>query len=164
MTDGLGAACPRAHKLGCLCQSRGKAMKRVLLAAALVAASVGGVQGAFAQNMPVQERVDLDMTGRIEAQLERFAPGFRDLVLARHTMNCADYERYNPNLIGGDIVGGMTDWTQLLTRPVVRSKPHTTPNPAIFLCSASTPPGGGVHGMCGYWAAREALGQLRSGS
>jgi phytoene dehydrogenase-like protein len=106
----------------------------------------------------------LDMTGRIEAQIERFAPGFRDLVLARHTMNCADYERYNPNLIGGDIVGGMTDWTQLLTRPVVRSKPHTTPNPAIFLCSASTPPGGGVHGMCGYWAAREALGQLRSGS
>jgi phytoene dehydrogenase-like protein len=106
----------------------------------------------------------LDMTGRIEAQLERFAPGFRDLVLARHAMNCADYERYNPNLIGGDIVGGMTDWTQLLTRPVVRGKPHTTPNPAIYLCSASTPPGGGVHGMCGYWAAREALGQLRSGS
>jgi phytoene dehydrogenase-like protein len=105
-----------------------------------------------------------DMTHRIEAQIERFAPGFRDLVLARHAMNCADYERYNPNLIGGDIVGGMTDWTQLLTRPIVSPKPHTTPNPAIYLCSASTPPGGGVHGMCGYWAAREALTQLRSGS
>jgi hypothetical protein len=106
----------------------------------------------------------LDMTDRIEAQIERFAPGFRDLVLARHSMNCADYERYNPNLIGGDIVGGMTDWTQLLTRPVASLKPHTTPNPAIYLCSASTPPGGGVHGMCGYWAAREALNHLRAGS
>jgi len=106
----------------------------------------------------------LDMTDRIEAQIERFAPGFRDLVLARHAMNCADYERYNPNLIGGDIVGGMTDWTQLLTRPVASLKPHTTPNPAIYLCSASTPPGGGVHGMCGYWAAREALNHLRAGS
>ena len=105
-----------------------------------------------------------DMTDRIEAQIERFAPGFRDIVLARHAMNCADYERYNPNLIGGDIVGGMTDWTQLLTRPVASLKPHTTPNPAIYLCSASTPPGGGVHGMCGYWAAREALNHLRAGS
>lgn len=99
----------------------------------------------------------VDMTERIEAQIERFAPGFRDLVLARHTMNCADYERYNPNLVGGDIVGGSADWRQLLTRPVVRWRPHTTPNPSIFLCSASTPPGGGVHGMCGYWAAREVL-------
>lgn len=104
-----------------------------------------------------------DMTARIEAQIERFAPGFRDLVLARHTMNCADYERYNPNLIGGDIVGGVTDWRQLLTRPVVSGKPHATPNPAIFLCSASTPPGGGVHGMCGYWAAREAIARFKGG-
>lgn len=100
----------------------------------------------------------VDMTTAIEKQIERFAPGFRDRVLARHTMNCADYERYNPNLIGGDIVGGMSDWRQLLTRPVVRAKPHTTPEPSIFLCSASTPPGAGVHGMCGYWAAREAMG------
>ena len=105
----------------------------------------------------------IDMTARIESQIERFAPGFRDLVLARHTMDCADYERYNPNLIGGDIVGGMTDWAQLLTRPIVRRAPHTTPNPAIYLCSASTPPGGGVHGMCGFWAARDALRHLRSG-
>lgn len=105
----------------------------------------------------------VDMTSAIESQIERFAPGFRERILARHTMNCADYERYNPNLIGGDIVGGASDWRQLLTRPVVTVHPHRTPDPAIFLCSASTPPGGGVHGMCGYWAAREALdGILRS--
>lgn len=99
----------------------------------------------------------VDMTEAIERQIERFAPGFRDLVLARHTMNCADYERYNPNLIGGDIVGGVADWRQLLTRPVVSLKPHTTPAPDLFLCSSSTPPGGGVHGMCGYLAAEAAL-------
>ncbi len=103
----------------------------------------------------------VDMTDRIEAQIERFAPGFRDLVLARRTMDCAEAERYNPNLIGGDIVGGSADWRQLLTRPMVSWKPHATPNPAIFLCSSSTPPGGGVHGMCGYWAAQGAMGVLR---
>ncbi|MEM9282834.1 MAG: NAD(P)/FAD-dependent oxidoreductase [Verrucomicrobiota bacterium] len=102
-----------------------------------------------------------DMTDAIENQIERFAPGFRDRVLARHAMNCADYERYNPNLIGGDIVGGVADWRQLLTRPVVSLSPHTTPARDIFLCSSSTPPGGGVHGMCGYWAAQAALKQLR---
>lgn len=106
----------------------------------------------------------VDMTTAIEKQIERFAPGFRDRVLARHTMNCADYERYNPNLIGGDIVGGMSDWRQLLTRPVVRAKPHTTSDPSIFLCSASTPPGAGVHGMCGYWAARDAMGIISGDS
>lgn len=95
----------------------------------------------------------VDMTEVIERQIERFAPGFRDVVLERHTMNCRDYEAYNPNLVGGDIVGGVTDWRQLLTRPVVSLRPHATPNPAIFLCSSSTPPGGGVHGMGGYWAA-----------
>lgn len=98
-----------------------------------------------------------NMTEAMENQIERFAPGFRDCVLARHTMNCVDYERYNPNLIGGDIVGGVPDWRQLLTRPLVRLKPHTTPAPDLFLCSSSTPPGAGVHGMCGYWAAQEAL-------
>ncbi|MBP9224175.1 MAG: NAD(P)/FAD-dependent oxidoreductase [Verrucomicrobiales bacterium] len=103
---------------------------------------------------------EIDMTDGIEGQIERFAPGFRELVLARHRMNCAVYERYNPNLVGGDIVGGATDWRQLMTRPAFRMKPHTTPNPAIYLCSASTPPGGGVHGMCGYWAAGEALKTL----
>ena len=100
---------------------------------------------------------NVDMTEAMERQIERFAPGFRDCVLERHTMNCADYERYNPNLIGGDIVGGVADWRQLLTRPVVRLRPHTTPNPSIYLCSSSTPPGGGVHGMAGFHAAEEVL-------
>ncbi|MCB1203305.1 MAG: NAD(P)/FAD-dependent oxidoreductase [Verrucomicrobiae bacterium] len=99
----------------------------------------------------------VDMTEAIESQIERFAPGFRDIVLSRHTMNCRDYERYNPNLIGGDIVGGAADWLQLLTRPVISLRPHETPNSRLFLCSSSTPPGGGVHGMCGYWAAVAAL-------
>lgn len=99
----------------------------------------------------------VDSTDVIENQIERFAPGFRDCVLAKHTMNCADYEAYNPNLIGGDIIGGVTDWRQLLTRPVARWKPHTTPDPSIYLCSASSPPGAGVHGMAGYWAAEAAL-------
>ncbi len=100
---------------------------------------------------------DVDMTEAIENQIERFAPGFRDCVEARHTMNCADFERYNPNILGGDIVGGVTDWRQLLTRPTVRLRPHTTPNKRIFICSASTPPGAGVHGMGGYWAAQEVI-------
>lgn len=103
----------------------------------------------------------VDMTPMMEAQLERFAPGFRDRVLARHVMNCADYERYNPNLVGGDIVGGVADWRQLITRPVVSLKPHTTPAEDIFLCSASSPPGGGVHGMCGYNAAEAVLKSRR---
>lgn len=101
----------------------------------------------------------VDMSEAINSQIERFAPGFRDLVLARHTMNCADYENYNPSLIGGDIVGGVADWRQLLTRPVVSLKPHTTPANDIFLCSSSTPPGGGVHGMCGFRAAEAVLRQ-----
>lgn len=100
---------------------------------------------------------EVDMTAAIENQVERFAPGFRDCIMERHTMNCHDYERYNPNLIGGDIVGGVADWRQLVTRPIVSLKPHTTPAPDIFLCSSSTPPGGGVHGLCGYWAAEMAL-------
>lgn len=103
---------------------------------------------------------NLDQTRAIENQLERFAPGFRNTVLERHVMNCDDYERYNPNLVGGDIVGGVADWTQLLTRPVPRLRPHTTPNPKFYLCSASTPPGAGVHGMGGFWAAEEAVKQL----
>ena len=89
----------------------------------------------------------------INRQIERFAPGFRDCILAAHTMNCAEMEAYNANYIGGDVIGGVTDWRQLFTRPVARWNPYTTPNPKVFLCSASTPPGGGVHGMCGYWAA-----------
>ena len=102
-----------------------------------------------------------DMTERIEAQLERFAPGFRDLILARHTMDTAALERFNPNLVGGDINGGVQDLGQLFTRPAPRLSPYTTPVPGLFLCSSSTPPGGGVHGMCGSFAARAALRHLR---
>jgi phytoene dehydrogenase-like protein len=98
-----------------------------------------------------------DMTTAIEGQLERFAPGFRDRVLARSTMNAKALEGYNPNYVGGDINGGVQDIFQHFTRPVARLNPYTTPNRRIFICSSSTPPGGGVHGMCGYFAARAAL-------
>jgi phytoene dehydrogenase-like protein len=101
-----------------------------------------------------------DMTGRIEAQIERFAPGFRDRVLARHALGPADFERANPNDVGGAITGGAADWTQLFTRPVARLDPYSTPNPRVWICSASTPPGGGVHGMCGNHAALRALRRL----
>lgn len=99
----------------------------------------------------------IDMTGRIEAQIERFAPGFRDLILARHAMDTAAMERYNPNYVGGDISGGMAAWRQLFTRPVIGLNVYATPAKGLYLCSSSTPPGGGVHGMCGYFAARAAL-------
>lgn len=98
-----------------------------------------------------------DMTGPIETQIERFAPGFKDLMLFRSTRNAVDMETYNPNYIGGDINGGMQDLFQLYTRPVARFSPYTTPARDIFICSSSTPPGGGVHGMCGYHAALAAL-------
>jgi phytoene dehydrogenase-like protein len=104
----------------------------------------------------------VDMTARIEAQIERFAPGFRERVLARHVSGPADLERYNPNYVGGDINGGLQDFAQLFTRPTLSLDPYRTPVAGLYLCSASTPPGGGVHGMCGYWAARDALaGPLR---
>jgi phytoene dehydrogenase-like protein len=102
----------------------------------------------------------VDMTERIEAQVERFAPGFRDLILARHTMNTVAMERHNPNYVGGDIAGGVTDWWQLFTRPVAQVNPYVIPARGLFVCSSSTPPGGGVHGMCGYFAARSALRRL----
>lgn len=98
-----------------------------------------------------------DMESCITAQIERFAPGFRDCILSSHAMNCQRVEAYNMNYIGGDIGGGMADFTQLLTRPLVKLNPYTTPNPKIFLCSASTPPAAGVHGMCGYNAAKAVL-------
>ena len=100
---------------------------------------------------------DRDMTESIEDQIERFAPGFRDVVIARHTRSAQEIETYNPNYVGGDINGGRQDLRQLFTRPVVRLDPYSTPNERIFICSASTPPGGGVHGMCGYFAARSVL-------
>lgn len=98
----------------------------------------------------------VDVSGQIERQIERFAPGFRDRILARHVTTPADLERDNPNYVGGAITGGVADLFQLFTRPVARLDPYSTPNPRVFLCSASTPPGGGVHGMCGYHAARAA--------
>jgi phytoene dehydrogenase-like protein len=103
-----------------------------------------------------------DMTERIEAQLERFAPGFRECVEARSVMTPADLQAYNANYIGGDINGGVQDLRQLFTRPVARVNPYSTPHEQIYLCSAATPPGGGVHGMCGYFCARSVLrGPLR---
>jgi phytoene dehydrogenase-like protein len=104
----------------------------------------------------------VDMTGRIESQIERFAPGFRDRILARNVQPPAALERYNENYVGGDINGGLGDWGQLFTRPVPRLVPYATPIEGLYLCSSSTPPGGGVHGLCGYYAARAALrGSLR---
>jgi len=101
----------------------------------------------------------VDMTGRIEAQLERFAPGFRDRVLARSAMGPAAIEEHNENYLGGDIGGGESSALQLFGRPVLSFDPYATSARDIFLCSSSTPPGGGVHGMCGYHAARSALRQ-----
>jgi phytoene dehydrogenase-like protein len=102
----------------------------------------------------------VDMTDRIEAQIERFAPGFGDLVRARATTTAADAERRNPNYVGGDINGGMATLRQTIFRPTARWNPYRTALPGVYLCSASTPPGGGVHGMCGHWAARAALADL----
>ncbi len=102
----------------------------------------------------------VDVTEQVEGQIERFAPGFRDRVLARNVRTPADFEQANPNYIGGDIVGGPHDLRQLVRRPVVSPSPYRTSARAIYLCSASTPPGGGVHGMCGYFAARAALRSL----
>ncbi len=102
----------------------------------------------------------VDQTDVIERQIERFAPGFRDRILARHTMNTVQMETYNPNYIGGDINGGMIDIGQLFTRPVISLSPYKTSADGLYICSSSTPPGGGVHGMCGYHAARVALADV----
>lgn len=99
----------------------------------------------------------VDMTEAIEKQVERFAPGFRERILARHTFNTAQLQEYNPNYIGGDINGGIIDLGQLFTRPALRWSPYKTSAKGIYICSSSTPPGGGVHGMCGYNAAARAL-------
>jgi phytoene dehydrogenase-like protein len=102
----------------------------------------------------------VDMSGRIEAQIERFAPGFRDLILARSVRTAADMERYNPNDVGGDVSGGAATLRQTFFRPTARWNPYRTSLRGVYLCSSSTPPGGGVHGMCGDWAARTALADL----
>jgi phytoene dehydrogenase-like protein len=99
----------------------------------------------------------VDMTDRIEAQVDRFAPGFRDRIIERHTMGPLELEAYNPNYVGGDIGGGVMDLKQAFARPVASHDPYRTGIEGLYLCSASTPPGGGVHGMCGYHAARSAL-------
>lgn len=99
----------------------------------------------------------LDVSERITDQIERFAPGFRDLVIDKHVITAAEYERYNPTFIGGDIGGGSHAGLQLLLRPWPAIDPYATPVEGVFLCSASTPPGGGVHGMCGSHAARSTL-------
>ncbi len=98
-----------------------------------------------------------DATEAILAQIERFAPGFRDRILAVHKMAPADLEAHNPNYLGGDIVGGVQDLAQQFARPVARLDPYSTPANDIFICSSSTPPGAGVHGMCGYHAAKSVL-------
>jgi phytoene dehydrogenase-like protein len=98
-----------------------------------------------------------DMSERVESQIERFAPSFRDCILARHKISAVDLEKSNPNLAGGDINGGAVNLRQLIARPILSSTPYRTPLRGVYLCSASTPPGGGVHGMCGYHAARAAL-------
>jgi phytoene dehydrogenase-like protein len=112
---------------------------------------------AYCHVPPGSER---DMSERIEAQIERFAPGFRDLILARHCVNALETERHNPNYVGGDINSGAATLRQTVFRPRPSLHPYRTPMQGVYLCSSSTPPGGGVHGMCGQGAAREALGEL----
>jgi phytoene dehydrogenase-like protein len=102
----------------------------------------------------------VDMSDRMESQIERFAPNFRDCILARHKMSAADLARSNPNLTGGDINGGAANLMQLVARPIFSPTPYRTALPGVYLCSASTPPGGGVHGMCGFHAARLALREI----
>jgi phytoene dehydrogenase-like protein len=103
-----------------------------------------------------------DFSTAIESVIEWFAPGFKDVVLARRSISARQLERYNPNYVGGDIGGGMADLGQLFFRPVVKLDPYATSAPDLFICSSSTPPGGGVHGMCGYWAAQSVLRNLRN--
>jgi phytoene dehydrogenase-like protein len=104
----------------------------------------------------------IDMSERIEAQIERFAPGFRERILARHTSSAVEMECYNANYIGGDINGGVQDLTQMFTRPTISPTPYTTSDKRLYICSSSTPPGGGVHGQCGYYAASAALHYLEN--
>jgi len=104
----------------------------------------------------------IDMTDAIESQIERFAPGFRECILARHTISPAQLNAHNLAMLGGDMAGGQNTLLNFLFRPVARWNPYTTPNPKIFICSSSTPPGGGVHGMCGYHAANAVKRALRA--
>ena len=101
-----------------------------------------------------------DMSVRIESQIERFAPGFRDSIVARKVMNTASMEAYNPNFIGGSIVGGIQNPLRLLVKPMGQWQAYATPMKGVYLCSSSMPPGAGVHGMCGYHAAQRALREM----
>jgi len=103
---------------------------------------------------------EVDMSTVIENQIEKYAPGFKETIIGKHTFNTKEIEDYNPNYIGGDINSGVQDWSQLFTRPAVRISPYRTSNKNIYICSASTPPGGGVHGMGGYYAAKRAIQDL----
>ena len=105
----------------------------------------------------------VDMRERIEAQIERYAPGFRDCIIARSALSPAELEQRNANLVGGDIAGGAADLAQIFARPVSLLHPYSTPIDGVYLCSSSTPPGVGVHGMCGYHAARAALAESAIG-
>ena len=107
---------------------------------------------------------EVDMSEAVLRQIERFAPGFRDLILASHARTAAGYERYDPNFVGGDINTGVQDLRQLFTRPVARLDPYSTPDERFFICSSATPPGGGVHGLCGAGAARSLLRRLELGA
>ncbi|MEM6730368.1 MAG: NAD(P)/FAD-dependent oxidoreductase, partial [Myxococcota bacterium] len=102
----------------------------------------------------------VDLTETLEAQIERFAPGFRDIIQAKASRNTSQWQAHNPNYVGGAITGGVADMFQLFTRPVARLNPYTTPNRHVFICSSSTPPGGGVHGMCGFHAAESVLKRI----
>ncbi|MGI8829851.1 MAG: phytoene desaturase family protein, partial [Candidatus Limnocylindria bacterium] len=98
-----------------------------------------------------------DATDAVLRQIERFAPGVRDRIIGQHVLRPSELETYNANYVGGDINGGLQHWAQFFTRPAVRWDPYSTPDPRLFVCSSSTPPGGGVHGLCGLHAARSAL-------
>jgi phytoene dehydrogenase-like protein len=119
-----------------------------------------GVQAVWAY-CHVPNGSTFDMTDRIERQIERFAPGFRDRILARHAMDTVAVQAHGANYIGGDINGGVGDLRQFVRRPTLGLHPWATPMEGVYLCSGSTPPGGGVHGMCGWHAAHEVLRRTR---
>jgi len=103
----------------------------------------------------------IDMTQRIENQIERFAPGFKEIIADKHILSPSELQNYNANYIGGDINGGLQNWRQLFTRPVISLNPYKVPVKGVYICSSSTPPGGGVHGMCGYFGAQAAIKELK---